>query len=134
VDKVTPAERSRIMSRVRSEDTGPEMVVRKLVHRLGYRFRLHDRKLPGQPDLVFRVRRKVIHVHGCFWHQHACARGNRQPSSRRTYWDAKLARNKARDAANAEKLAAMGWQSLVIWECELGDTEALTRRVEKFLS
>ena len=121
------------MRAVRSRDTGPEMIVRRLAHGMGYRYRLHSRDLPGKPDLVFRSRRKAIFVHGCFWHQHDCPRGARQPRSNRDYWTPKLARTKARDALCQSLLRKMGWETLVIWECELGDREALGRRIAAFL-
>ena len=114
----------------------PELAVRSLVHRLGYRFRLHDKNLPGQPDLVFRSRRKVIQVHGCFWHQHdaASCKITRKPKSNTAYWTPKLARNVARDLQHAEALARDGWQALTVWECEIRDAKALSKRVSRFLS
>lgn len=116
-DTVTPAERSRIMAAVKSRDTGPEMIVRRLVHGLGYRYRLHDRSLPGCPDLVLPRLDAVILVHGCFWHRHRCPRC-RVPSSRRGYWTDKLARNAARDQRVWRKLRRAGWRVLVVWECQ----------------
>ncbi len=123
------------MARVRSEDTGVEMVVRKLVHSLGYRYRLHRKDLPGAPDLVFPARRKIIFVHGCFWHQHSCKRGDRRPSSRREYWLAKLARNVARDKRVRRQLRKLGWRTLVVWECQTPSKKlpALMRRLTRFL-
>jgi len=119
MDTVSPGERSRIMARVRSHATAPEKIVRKLVYSMGYRYRLNRRDLPGCPDLTITSRRKVIFVHGCFWHQHSCTRGARVPSSRVEYWGPKLARNRQRDAVNLRRLKNLGWSPVVIWECEL---------------
>ena len=120
------------MARVKSGNTGPEVVVRRLVHRLGYRFRLHRRDLPGTPDLVLPRHRAVVFVHGCFWHQHHCRRGRRQPSSNQAYWGPKLARNVERDASARSALARMGWRVLTIWECEVGAPD-LGGRIDRFL-
>lgn len=125
--------RSAIMRAVRSQDTAPEMVVRRLAHGLGYRYRLHQRNLPGKPDLVFPGRSKVILVHGCFWHQHDCPRGARVPKTNRDYWLAKLQKNKSRDRNIQDQLQNLGWQVMVIWECQLGDRGALTERIRAFL-
>jgi len=132
-DSLSPEQRRRTMAAVRSRDTGPELAVRRLAHRLGYRFRLHRGDLPGRPDLVFPGRRRVVFVHGCFWHGHDCPHGLKKPKSNRQYWIPKLERNRERDAENRERLAAAGWQSLVLWECELGDEAALARRLGRFL-
>ncbi|KAA5801572.1 DNA mismatch endonuclease Vsr [Alkalicaulis satelles] len=132
-DVFTPAQRSAVMAAVKGRDTRPEMIVRRLVHGLGYRFRLHRKDLPGRPDLVFAGRRKVIFVHGCFWHGHDCARGRREPKQNADYWRAKIARNVARDAASLAALEADGWQALVVWECALKDREALAARLQAFL-
>ena len=132
-DTLTPAERSERMARVRNTDTKPEMIVRRLVHQLGYRYRLHVRSLPGIPDLVFRSRRKVVFVHGCFWHRHEGCALNRTPKSRLEFWVPKLAGNSNRDAANLAKLNDLGWDSLVIWECEIGDRDGLARKLATFL-
>jgi DNA mismatch endonuclease (patch repair protein) len=133
-DTLTPEERSRRMARVRSKDTKPEMTVRRLVHSLGYRYRLHDRALPGRPDLVFKGRRKVIFIHGCFWHRHGqgCALA-RMPKSRVEFWGEKLARNEERDRRSLEGLANLGWDYLIVWECQLKDRDALARRIRDFL-
>ena len=120
------------MQAIRGKDTGPEMAVRRMVHAMGFRYRLHRRDLPGRPDLVFGPRRKVIFVHGCFWHAHNCKYG-RMPQSRREYWIPKLTANKERDAANEAKLAASGWQVLTVWECEIRDREALANSLRDFL-
>ncbi len=123
------------MSRIRSRDMRPEMVVRRLLHSLGYRYRLHRKDLPGKPDLVFPSRRKVIFVHGCFWHQHSSSRCPivRQPKSNRGYWDEKLARNVTRDRRNIRRLRAEGWGVLVCWECWVRDEQVLSERLVRFL-
>ena len=121
MDTLTPAERGERMSRIRARDTSPEMTVRSFVHALGFRYRLHDRRLPGCPDLVFAARRKVIFVHGCFWHRHNRCELARLPKSRLEFWLPKLEANKRRDARCRRALTALGWSSLVIWECELRD-------------
>jgi len=120
------------MRAVKSKDTVPEMIVRRLVHRLGYRYRLHRQDLPGKPDLTFRSRRKVVFMHGCFWHGHSCARGARIPKNNRDYWTAKIARNKARDADNLDRLRDTGWSVLTVWECEIKDA-GLESRLRAFL-
>jgi DNA mismatch endonuclease (patch repair protein) len=123
------------MRQIKSRDTKPEMSVRRLVHRLGYRYRLHRRDLPGNPDLVFPGRRKIVFVHGCFWHQHSSeeCRHGRPPRSNEGYWHLKLAKNVARDDRNRRALIELGWQVLTIWECEVSDLEALTARIVSFL-
>ena len=111
------------------------MIVRKLAHRLGYRFRLHRKDLPGKPDLVFPGRRKVIFVHGCFWHEHNCKRGGRIPATRREYWEAKLDRNATRDAAAVRKLRKLGWGVMIVWECQTTPKklDRLAGRITRFL-
>jgi DNA mismatch endonuclease (patch repair protein) len=124
------------MSRVRSRDTKPELIVRRLLHALGFRYRLHDRRLPGAPDLVFKSRRKVIFIHGCFWHRHSdpdCKLA-RMPKSKLDFWQTKLEGNRLRDLRNQANLDAMGWQYIVVWECELGHKEQLQNRLLAFLS
>jgi len=121
------------MRQVRSEDTKPEMRVRRLTHRMGYRYRLHRKDLPGKPDLVFPGRKKVIFVHGCFWHGHDCPAGRKIPKTNQAYWTNKLNRNKERDRINQAKLRELGWDVLVIWECETKDEEALAERIVGFL-
>ncbi|WCT75866.1 DNA mismatch endonuclease Vsr (plasmid) [Sphingomonas naphthae] len=133
MDTLDPAARSERMRRVRGKNTRPEMVVRRLAHRLGYRFRLHRRDLPGSPDLVFPGRRAVIFVHGCFWHQHDCSRGARRPSNNAAYWHPKLARNVERDREARQRLESEGWRVLVLWECEMRNSEQLSRRLTGFL-
>jgi len=119
VDVYDKATRSRVMRQVKSQNTKPEMTLRRLLHARGFRYRLHRKDLPGTPDLVFGGRRKVVFVHGCLWHQHPGCRAADRPASNRAYWDKKLGRNVARDGENREKLAALGWASFVVWECEL---------------
>lgn len=121
------------MALVRSKNTKPEMRVRSLVHSLGYRYRLHGHDLPGKPDLVFRKRRKVIFVHGCFFHRHRNCALARLPKSREEFWLPKLEGNKARDDRNMAALTSDGWEVLVIWECEIKDKEALAKRIRRFL-
>jgi DNA mismatch endonuclease (patch repair protein) len=128
------AQRSAIMARVKSKNTTPEMVVRRLAFSLGYRYRLHVTKLPGKPDLVFSRRRKVIFVHGCFWHGHDCRAGQNQPASNLAYWGPKLDRNRARDRENQIHLKNFGWGSLVVWECEARDIEKMTSLLRAFLT
>lgn len=125
--------RSRIMRAVKGRDTAPEMQVRRLVFGLGYRYRLHRKDLPGKPDLVFIGRRKVVFVHGCFWHGHDCRRGCRTPKTNVNYWRNKLARNRARDAANVAALETKDWRVLVIWECDLRRNVQITSRLRRFL-
>ena len=122
------------MSRVRGKDTGTEKVVRSLIHRLGYRFRLYTRDLPGSPDIVFPSRRKVIFVHGCFWHGHGCPRGKRMPAANAEYWGQKIARNKLRDRRNRQRLRRLGWDPLIIWECKVKQLDTLKKQIESFLS
>jgi len=130
----TQEARSRIMRAVKGRDTAPEMMVRRLAHRMGYRFRVCRRDLPGCPDIVFPRLRKVIFVHGCFWHGHHCARGARVPKGNRAYWVKKVAGNRARDQKNLERLAAVGWKALVVWECATRDEGDVRQRVGKFLA
>lgn len=122
------------MRRIRSEDMRPELAVRSLVHRMGHRFRLHRRDLPGKPDLVFVAQRKVIFVHGCFWHSHADCKYAHVPKSNPDYWGPKLKRNRERDAKSIAALKGDGWKTLVIWECETRRENTLKKRVKAFLS
>jgi DNA mismatch endonuclease, patch repair protein len=133
MDRLTAERRSANMRQIRGKNTTPELALRSLLHRLGYRFRLHRKDLPGKPDLVFPSRRKVIFVHGCFWHQHPECREGRVPGSRRDYWEPKLLRNQLRDTDAQASLKNLGWQCLVIWECELEDTTAVLKTVKRFL-
>jgi len=121
------------MAAIRSKDTTPERVVRRAVHRLGYRFRLHVRELPGTPDIVLPRHRKVVEVRGCFWHVHRCGRC-RVPATRRAYWAAKLRRTAARDAWNLRALRRLGWRVLVVWECQVTDPRRLEQIVRRFLA
>lgn len=135
MDTVPKEVRSRNMSRIRSKDTTPEMVVRRLVHGLGYRYRLHGRDLPGRPDLVFRSGRKAIFVHGCFWHRHRCPNGRATPKTRPEFWQAKFLGNVTRDAAARRALLRDGWRVLVVWECETraADPAPLREKVVRFM-
>ena len=125
-------DRTANMRRIRSKGMVPELAVRSMVHGMGYRFRLHRKDLPGKPDLVFVSRRKVIFVHGCFWHSHDCKVAH-VPKSNPDYWVPKLQRNRLRDSKNLEALRSDGWQPLVIWECELKDSRSVGGRVKRFL-
>lgn len=135
VDKLTSERRSANMARIRSKDMKPEMAVRRLVHGMGFRYRLHCRDLPGKPDLVFPARRKIIFVHGCFWHQHPDpeCRDARPPRSNTDYWGPKLQRNAERDAQHQRLLEADRWRVLIVWECELKKPEPLADRLREFL-
>lgn len=136
VDSLTKAQRSEVMSRVRSKDTVPERCVRRLVSSLGGRYRLHGARLPGRPDLVLAGKRKVIFVHGCFWHRHSSrkCRLARLPKSRLEFWVPKLEQNRIRDKKQQAKLRRLGWRVLVVWECELRDLEKLKARTMAFLN
>ena len=133
VDKLSPERRSALMSKVRGKDTSPEMRVRRLAHSLGYRYRLHKRSLPGRPDLVFASKRKVIFVHGCFWHRHPGCRKASMPKSRVEYWREKFDRNVERDGAAIAELQRLGWDVLVVWECETKDEGLLRTKLIDFL-
>jgi DNA mismatch endonuclease, patch repair protein len=133
MDNLTRAQRSATMARVRSRNTKPEIAVRRLVHGLGYRFRLYRSDLPGKPDLVFATRRKVIFVHGCFWHGHDCRAGMNRPHSNQSYWRRKLSENQRRDSENRSALSKLRWKALVVWECQVGNTERLSSRIDRFL-
>ncbi|QPK62428.1 DNA mismatch endonuclease Vsr [Methylomonas sp. LL1] len=132
-DTLSPEERSERMSRVRNKDSIPEMKLRRLVHGLGYRYRLHVGKLPGKPDLVFPGRRSVIFMHGCFWHRHPGCKLARLPKSKLDFWVEKLEGNKQRDITHQKQLWELGWRVLVIWECEMDDLETVSLRVKEFL-
>ena len=125
-------ERSQQMSLVRSKHTKPELLVRRLVHRMGYRYRLHQADLPGIPDLVFRSRRKVVLVHGCFWHGHKCRLG-RMPKSRLDYWSPKITGNRERDIRTLRDLRGMHWRVLVLWECQLHELGTVAKKIQNFL-
>ena len=134
MDNLTARQRSETMRRVHSVDTSPELALRHFLHRLGYRYRLHDSALPGKPDLVFPARRKIIFVHGCFWHGHACPAGRNRPVSTTSYWGAKLTRNQTRDRKHARSLRALGWRVMVVWECQLANFDRVARRITSFLN
>lgn len=135
-DVFTPAERSAVMAAVKAQDTGPERAVRAAVGAAGFarRYRLGGRGLPGKPDLVFTTLRKAVFVHGCFWHGHTCKRGARMPKDNAAYWASKIERNRVRDATVLKALAAEGWRTLVVWECETRDADALAERLGAFLA
>ena len=129
----SPEIRRRTMQAVKSKDTAPELMVRHLAHGMGYRFRLHRKDLPGNPDIVFPRLHKAIFVNGCFWHGHDCARGARVPMGNREYWLKKIGKNRARDHKNLERLTAVGWASLVVWECNMRNEKELKAQVRDFL-
>jgi DNA mismatch endonuclease (patch repair protein) len=133
-DHVNPERRSFIMSSVQSKHTKPEMAIRSLVHGRGFRYRLHVATLPGKPDLVFPARRKIILVHGCFWHRHKRCRYATSPKTRTEFWQNKFCANVDRDRRTTRKLRAMGWAILVVWQCELKNPERLSKRIDDFLS
>lgn len=133
MDTLTPGERSARMSLIRGRDTGPERAVRGIVSKLGFRYRLHNSRLPGRPDLVFSALRKVVFVHGCFWHGHRCKQGQRLPKTHKGFWNKKIAQNRARDIRVRRKLRTLGWHGLVVWECQLRHAERVTERLKKFL-
>ena len=129
-----PLNRSETMARVRSRDTKPELLVRRLLTKLGYRYRLHRADLPGKPDVAFIGRRKAIFVNGCFWHGHDCKKGSRRPKSNQDYWLTKISKNQKRDAVNQAALLNLGWDVLILWECELRNQDQLAQRLKNFLS
>ena len=131
-DTRTPEQRRQIMQAVKTQDTGPELTVRRLLHRLGYRYRLHLKKLPGRPDIVFPARKRAIFVHGCFWHGHDCRKGC-APKSRPEYWGPKLSSNRERDPSQVAALQSLGWSVLTVWHCETQDLAALTSSLTSFL-
>ena len=133
MDTLSPEGRSHRMSLVRSKDTRPEMHVRRLVYSLGHRYRLHAKDLPGKPDLVFRSRRQVIFVHGCFWHRHRGCVRTRLPKSKLAFWQPKLEANRKRDIQTKRRLTRMGWRYLVVWECELSNEMRVAQRIRQFL-
>lgn len=134
MDRISPAERSRQMSLVKSKNTGPELAVRRLVFSMGYRYRIHRAKLPGKPDLVFVRLKKAIFVHGCFWHRHLGCKKVTTPATNTQYWLPKFARTVERDQQTLETLHEQGWRTLVIWECELKDEYALADKLKAFLN
>ena len=135
MDTLSTTERSERMARIHGRDTKPEMVVRRLLHRIGYRYRLHRGDLPGKPDIVFGKRKKAIFIHGCFWHRHddPTCRLARLPKSRLDFWEPKLSANAERDALKQEALKRLGWNVLVVWECELRQSEQLENKLRQFV-
>ena len=133
MDNISKARRSANMARIRGKDSVPELFVRCLIHKMGYRFRLHRRDLPGTPDIVFPGRRKVIFVHGCFWHRHSDCRKSYMPKSRVDFWQQKFSENKARDIRALKALKALNWSVLVVWECEAREDAMLENRITQFL-
>lgn len=132
MDRLSPERRSWLMSRIKGMNTKPEIEIRSLLHRMGYRFRLHRRDLPGTPDIVLPGRNAVVFVHGCFWHGHACKR-TKMPKSRKAYWAEKIEGNRRRDARKRRRLKALGWKVVVVWECELKKPEKLAEKLQRAL-
>lgn len=133
MDTISKDARSALMSRIRSKDTKPELAVRSMLHRLGYRFRLHRKDLPGRPDIVLPRHRKIILVHGCFWHGHTCRLASK-PKSHEQYWTEKIARNQCRDACILKELQAQGWEVLELWECDIRAAYGLEERISAFMN
>ncbi|RNJ47034.1 very short patch repair endonuclease [Mesorhizobium erdmanii] len=129
VDLLTPQRRSWLMSRVGRKDTGPEIVVRRLLFREGYRFRLHRKEMPGSPDIVLPRYKVAIFVHGCFWHRHPGCSKATTPKTRAEFWSNKFAQNVARDKANEDRLAERGWRTIVVWECETKELDELREKL-----
>ncbi|WP_241494473.1 very short patch repair endonuclease [Pseudomonas asplenii] len=134
MDTISAKERSNIMSRVKSKNTRPEMFIRRMLHRAGFRYRLHDTTLPGKPDIVFPRKRKIIFVNGCFWHRHEGCKQAKIPKSNQVFWHAKLEGNKMRDKCNLRELHNAGWETMIVWECELKDVQTLEKKLLEFLS
>jgi DNA mismatch endonuclease (patch repair protein) len=132
-DTLTPTQRRKCMAAIRGRDTKPELIVRSIAHRLGYRFRLHAVDLPGKPDLVFRSRRAVVFVHGCYWHMHKCKRGRSTPVANAAFWKAKREGNRERDRRTLAALRRAGWRVAVVWECEIRNAVRLSERLARFL-
>jgi DNA mismatch endonuclease (patch repair protein) len=133
-DVLTPEQRTLNMSRIRNRDTRPEMLVRSIVHQRGYRYSLHKKNLPGKPDLVLVRHRKIIHVHGCFFHMHNCKYGRVVPATNAKFWRTKRLSNVERDRRNVKALRRDGWKVMIVWECETKKPTILTKRIERFLS
>lgn len=133
MDTLSPDKRSWVMSRISSKNTRPEVAVRSLLHRLGYRFRLHASDLPGEPDIVFRSRKKVVFIHGCFWHGHEGCKYAKLPRTNVEFWAQKLDSNRIRDARILADLNAIGWQAFTVWQCTLKDIALTTSALENFL-
>lgn len=132
MDTISATERSALMARIRSKNTGPELIVRSLVHRLGYRFRLHRKDLPGKPDIVFPRHQKIILIQGCFWHGHTCRLASK-PKSNQEYWSTKIQANRTRDAKNLAALKELGWEVLELWECEIRKFDDLENKLREFM-
>lgn len=132
-DNLTAEQRKKNMANIRSRHTKPELVVRSLIHNLGFRFCLHNKKIQGKPDIVLPRHKKIVLVHGCFWHMHDCKRGNATPRSNADYWQPKRLRNVERDKLNLKVYEARGYKTLIIWECETRDTESLKKKIQEFL-
>jgi DNA mismatch endonuclease (patch repair protein) len=132
-DSVTPVQRSANMARVKGKDTKPEKIVRSILHGMGYRFRLHRKDLPGKPDIVLPKHRKVIFVHGCFWHGHEGCHRSARPSTNKEFWNTKINGNIERDRRSLLNLANLGWSALIVWECEMRNKELLKKMLEDFL-
>ncbi len=132
-DVFTKEQRSRIMSRIAGADTKPELLVRKVLHAMGYRFRLHNKKLPGKPDIVLSRHKKVIFVHGCFWHGHEGCHRSARPASNQAFWEKKLSGNTERDKRNLLELKGLGWKVLIVWACETKDQDRLTSLLGRFM-
>lgn len=132
-DRITPEERSRIMSRIKGRETKPEKLVRSLLHGMGYRFRLHAKNLPGKPDIVLPRHNKVIFVHGCFWHGHKRCKRAKRPATRKEFWNRKIDGNIKRDEKVKRQLRALGWQVLVVWQCQTRDQKKLSKLLDKFM-
>lgn len=133
-DNLTAEQRKKNMTAIKSRHTKPEIIVRSIIHRLGFRFRLHDKKLAGKPDIVLPKHKKIILVHGCFWHMHDCKRGNVTPKSNVEYWQTKRLRNVERDKSNLKTYKKEGWKTLTVWECEIKDLPKLERKLVRFLN
>jgi DNA mismatch endonuclease, patch repair protein len=133
-DHLSPSERSRNMAKIKGRNTVPELAVRRLIHKLGFRFRLHYPKLIGKPDIVLPRHKKIVLVHGCFWHLHDCKRGQSAPKTNADFWSQKRLRNAERDAQNLEMYDSAGWKTLILWECEIRDSAALERKLISFIS
>ncbi len=133
IDTRTKEKRSEIMSKVRSKNTTPEILVRRLIFSMGYRYRLYVKKLPGKPDIVMASRRKIIDVRGCFWHGHEGCKYGRLPKSRQDFWLAKIAHNRMRDLENLHRLEGGGWSVLIVWQCELKDLTFLRTKLYEFI-
>jgi DNA mismatch endonuclease (patch repair protein) len=134
VDVLTKEQRSFNMSQIRDKNTKPEIIIRSMVHRMGFRFRLHDKSLPGKPDIVLPRHKKVIFVHGCFWHLHNCKYGRVKPATNADFWQAKRLSNKLRDKRNLAKLRKIGWKILIIWECQLKTPPKIQKNLQSFLT